>query len=138
MFLSAYVVQTDRKTNLSIFSRMNIGLLYVMAVFYIAAGIFHFVQPGFYQKMMPPWLPSHATLILLSGIAEIILGVLLIPKVTRKIAAWGVIVLLIAVFPANIQMAINYWQESNPNQWIAILRLPLQLVLIGWAWQYTK
>lgn len=109
-----------------------------MSLVYIAAGIFHFVQPRFYLKIMPPWLPWHSELILISGIAEIMLGVLLIPEATRTIAAWGIILLLIAVFPANIQMAVNYWKENNPYLWIALLRLPLQFVLIWWAWQYTK
>ena len=107
-------------------------------MFYLAAGIFHFYRPGFYLKIMPPWLPWHHQFIYITGIAEIILGLLLLPAVTRSIAAWGIIILLIVVFPANIQMAINYWNQQNPWLWIAVARLPLQLVLIGWAWQYTK
>ncbi len=80
----------------------------------------------------------HDTLILFSGIIEIVSGVLLLPIKTRPLAAWGIIALLIAVFPANVQMMINFREEQNPYLWIAILRLPLQLLLIGWAYQYTK
>ena len=75
-----------------------------MAVFYMAAGINHFVNPIFYKKIMPPWVPWHYPLIYISGGVEILLGLLLIPAPTRKLAAWGIIVLLLAVFPANVQM----------------------------------
>ena len=87
---------------------------------------------------MPPWLPWHAQLVFISGVAEIVLGLLLIPLATRTWAAWGIIALLIAVFPANIQMAINYWNKQSPYLWIALVRLPLQFLLIYWAWIYTK
>lgn len=87
---------------------------------------------------MPSWLPWHYPLIYISGICEMVFGILLLPKATRRLAAWGIILLLIAVFPANIQMMLNYQQEHDPNLWIAILRLPLQPLLIWWAWQFTK
>lgn len=109
-----------------------------MSFLYVAAGLFHLIRPRFYMKIMPPWLPWHSQLVFTSGIIEIILGILLIPTATRTMAAWGIIVLLIAVFPANIQMAIDYWNKPGFYYWIAILRLPLQFVLIWWAWQYTK
>lgn len=117
---------------------MKLILLYLMALLYVAAGVYHFVRPKFYMKIMPPWLPWHLELVYVSGAIEIILGLLLLPVATRSLAAWGIIILLIAVFPANIQMAINYWHKNNPYLWIAILRLPLQFLLIWWAWQYTK
>ena len=109
-----------------------------MGLLYVAAGINHFVHPGFYLRIMPPWLPAHELLVFLSGLAELILGLLLfIPKVTR-VAAWGIILLLIAVFPANIQMMLDYRSENNPLLWLGILRLPLQLLLIWWAFRYTR
>jgi len=117
---------------------MKFDMVYPMAFLYVAAGIFHFVKPKIYRAIIPRWLPWHNQLILLSGIAEVILGILLIPITTRIIAAWFIIILLIAIFPANIQMAINWSRSKNPKLWIAILRLPLQLVLIWWAWQYTS
>lgn len=112
--------------------------LVIMSLLYIAAGIYHFVNPALYRSIMPTWLPAHHQLVLVSGAAEIILGILLLPMATRHWAAWGIILLLIAVFPANIQMAINYYRQGNPHLWIALLRLPLQGVLIWWAWQYTR
>ncbi|RAJ08574.1 putative membrane protein [Chitinophaga skermanii] len=87
---------------------------------------------------MPPWLPYHDALIYISGIAEIMLGIGLMVKQTRVLAAWGLIALLIAIFPANIQMAINFVREHHPQTWVAFARLPLQLLLIYWAYVYTK
>jgi uncharacterized membrane protein len=109
-----------------------------MALFYIAAGVNHFVHPGGYRKIMPPWLPLHEQLILISGIAEILFASLLLFRVTRRLAAWCIISLLIAVFPANIQMMLNYYHENNPALWVTIVRLPLQIALIWWAWLFTK
>jgi uncharacterized membrane protein len=116
-------------------------LLYVMAAFYIWAGIAHFLRPDFYLPMMPPYLPWHAELVFLSGVAEVLCGVgLLIPK-TRKAAAWATIALLVAVFPANIHVAVNdvavFGATEGPGA-IGYVRLPLQLVLIAWAWWYTR
>ncbi|MEO7924962.1 MAG: DoxX family protein [Chitinophagaceae bacterium] len=112
--------------------------LYSMAAFYVIAGINHFVNPGFYKKIMPPWLPWHHGLIYASGAGEILLALLLIPSQTRKLAAGCIIVLLIVVFPANVQMMLNYRAVQHPLLWVAILRLPLQLVLIWWAYQFTR
>jgi uncharacterized membrane protein len=117
---------------------MKTPLLYLMALLYVAAGIYHFVNPRFYQRIMPNYLSHHMPLIYISGAFEIIFALLLIPEPTRPIAAWLLILLLIAVFPANIQMAINFWQKQNPYLWVAIARLPLQFILIWWAWIYTK
>lgn len=108
-----------------------------MAALYVTAGIFHFVHPDYYMKIMPAWMPWHKAVIFITGVMEIILGILLLPKFTRRFAAWAIIIFLIAVFPANIQMAMNYHEESNSNLWIAVLRLPIQLILIWWAWLYT-
>lgn len=117
---------------------MKIALLYFMALIYVAAGVYHFVNPKLYMKIMPTYLPYHLQLIYISGVIEIVLGILLIPEGTRSIAAWLIIAMLIAIFPANIQMAINFWQKNSPSLWMAIARLPLQGVLIWMAWLYTK
>lgn len=109
-----------------------------MALAYIAAGINHFIHPQTYLAIMPPWLPAQATLVDLSGVLEILFGLLLLPPVTRRMAAWGLIFLLVAVFPANMQMMLNYDRADNPALWLAVLRLPLQFLLIWWAYQYTK
>ncbi len=112
--------------------------LYAIAVLYIAAGINHFIHPEMYIKIMPPWLPYHAALVLISGICEIVFGLMLLLPTTRKMAAWLIIVTLIAIFPANIQMMLHYLDENNPRLWMAIVRLPLQVLLIWWAYGFTK
>ncbi|MBA4168560.1 MAG: DoxX family protein [Chitinophagaceae bacterium] len=117
---------------------MKKTFLYIQAIFYVLAGINHFWRPAVYAAIMPPWLPWHAQFVYISGILEILFGGLLLPSVTRKLAAWAIIGLLIAVYPANIQMAVNYITEHNTRTWIAIARLPIQFVLVWWAWIYTK
>lgn len=110
----------------------------IFAVFFIAAGANHFINPEFYLKIMPPYLPWHLPLVLISGIAQIVLGAaLLVPRFCRW-AAWGLIALLIAVFPANVYMTQN--PELYPDiPAVALwLRLPLQGVLILWAYFYTR
>lgn len=109
-----------------------------MVAAYVGAGINHFIHPQPYIQIMPAFLPYPDILVYVSGAFEIILGLLLIPLKTRKLAAWGIIILLVAVFPANVQMMINYRQENNPKLWIAVLRLPLQLLFIYWAYLYTR
>ncbi len=109
--------------------------LILLAVFFIAAGINHFLHPGFYLRIVPPWLPAHALLVQISGGCEILGGIgVLVPRL-RKYAAIGLIALLIAVFPANVQMA------QRPELYADIgsaplfyLRLPLQIVIIAWVW----
>jgi len=90
------------------------------------------------MKIMPEWLGWHKQLVIISGIAEITLAILLLFKRTQQLAALGIIMLLIAVFPANIQMMLNYYKEQNPMLWLAVLRLPLQLLLIWWAYSLTS
>ncbi len=110
----------------------------IFGVLFIAAGANHFINPAFYENIMPPYLPWHYTLVMISGVAEVVLGVgLLIPK-TSRYSAWGLILLLIAIFPANIHMAMH--RELYPNippiaLWV---RLPLQFLLILWAYWYTR
>ena len=108
-----------------------------MIVFYLVAGINHFINPEFYLKIMPPWLPWHNELIFISGVFEILFALLLTLPTTRRVGAWCIILLLIAIFPANIQMLLNYIHENNPLLWIAILRLPLQVLLILWAYSFS-
>ena len=109
----------------------------VFGTFFVIAGIGHFVSPGLYLKIMPPYLPWHESLVFLSGIFEVGLGAsLLIPRSSR-LAAWGLIVLLVAVFPANIYLFMH--QEILPASPILhFLRLPLQGVFIFWAYVYTR
>ena len=109
----------------------------LLAFFMMVAGIMHFVRPEFYLKIMPPYLPRHWELVYLCGVAEFVLGALLIPQSTRKLAAWGIIAMLIAVFPANIYLFQH--QEILPaSPLVHLARLPLQAVFIVWAWWHTR
>ena len=112
--------------------------LYVMIAAYILAGVNHFINPGLYISIMPPWLPWHRELVILSGICEILFAVLMIFPSTRRLGAWCIILLLLAVFPANIQMMINFIREDNKDLWITVIRLPIQILLIWWAYIFTK
>ena len=87
---------------------------------------------------MPSRLPYSNLIVAVSGACEIFFAILLLPIISRPFAAWAIILLLVAIFPANLQMTINYYQKSNPGLWLAILRLPLQVALIYWAHIYTK
>ena len=109
-----------------------------MVLLYIGAGINHFISPEFYAAIVPDYLPWHLPIVYISGVAEFVLGILLIPKSTRNFAAWGIIILLILVFPANIKMMQDRIHANHQKAWIAILRLPIQIILIWWAWLYTK
>ena len=117
---------------------LKIVLKYLICVFFLLAGINHFINPDFYLKIMPPYLPWHLFLVYLSGFFEIALGgIILVPALTR-VAAWGLITLLIAVFPANIHMAVNPGLYPDISPIALWLRLPLQGVLIAWAYWYTR
>lgn len=109
-----------------------------MILFYAGAGVNHFIHPAFYLKIMPSWLPLHKELVFISGVAEVLCALLLLFPVTRRFGAYGVIALLIAVFPANIQMLLDYYHDNNPLLWVAIIRLPIQFLLIWWAYIFTK
>lgn len=118
---------------------MKSTFLYLMALLYVLAGLNHFRAPDFYMPMMPPYLPAHGLLICLSGVAEVLLGILLIPKKTRRLAAWGIIALLIAVFPANVYMLQTGGAGFGDISKAALVaRLPIQGLLIWWAWIYTR
>lgn len=118
--------------------KIKIILKYLFGIFFVLAGINHFANSAFYLRLMPPYLPWHLFLVNLSGLCEIGLGILLlIPKFT-SLAGWGLIALLIAVFPANIHMAINPQLFPEFSPLLLWLRLPLQFGLIAWAYWYTK
>ncbi len=139
-FLKNVCLNTISKSKLSIISAQTLHKisLYVMAVLYIAAGINHFCSPQFYYKIMPPYIPYPFAVIYISGVFESGLGILLLFNKTRNLGAWGIVALLVAVFPANIQMLVNYIHENNPRIWVAVIRLPLQIPLIWWAYSFTN
>jgi len=107
----------------------------VLSVFFILAGLNHFITPGVYLQMMPPYLPWPGGLIEISGVAEIAGGLGILYPPLRSAAAWGLILLLIAVFPANIQAAISGMSLGGKpiSHSILLIRLPLQLLLIYWV-----
>lgn len=112
----------------------------ILAVSIIVVGVTHFIIPDQYVRIVPPQLPYPLELVYLSGFYEILGGIgLLVPPVSQA-AAWGLIALFIAVYPANINMAVNLIKVDHiPNSpWVHVIRLPLQAVLIAWAWWYTK
>jgi uncharacterized membrane protein len=112
----------------------------MLAGVFVFAGIMHFVIPASYVGIMPPWLPWHRGFVYLSGVLEIAGGVgLLIPR-TRRAAGFGLILLLIAVWPANLQMVLAARAAEQPlwHEALLWLRLPLQLVLIWWAWRASR
>jgi uncharacterized membrane protein len=111
---------------------------YLCGVLYIAAGVNHFVSPAFYTQMMPPYLPWHLALVYVSGVAEAGLGALLLFQRWSTWAAWGLIALLLAVFPANIHMAMHPQDFAWASPTSLYLRLPIQGLLIAWAWWYTR
>ncbi|HEY5935398.1 MAG TPA: DoxX family membrane protein [Kofleriaceae bacterium] len=120
--------------------RVKTVFRWILTVFMVGAGVNHFINPAPYLAMMPEVLPAKAALVALSGVAEIAGGLGLILPATRKLAAWGIIALLVAVFPANINMAVNdlpLGTTSVPS-WALWARLPLQLVMIAWAWWFTR
>ncbi len=115
--------------------------LWTYAIFYILAGFNHFLSTAVYYVIMPKWLPAHGFLIYFSGVLEIVLGVLLLFKMTRKLAAVLIILMLIAFMPAHIYMiqkAPFILGKISVTPFIAWARLPFQLLFIGWAWYYYK
>lgn len=109
-----------------------------MGTLYIATGSLHFVLTRTYTGIMPSFLPAHRQLVFISGAAEILGGLGILLPQTRRLAAWGLILLLIAVFPANLTMITEHARFPTVPLWVAWLRLPLQLPLIFWAWIYTR
>ena len=109
-----------------------------MSLFYVFAGIKHFTNPDWYMKIMPPYLPLHKELVYISGAFEIILGLMLLLDKTRFIGGWGLILLLIAVFPANIYLAHTNGVAMNTTPLIAWGRLPFQAIFILIAYWHTK
>jgi uncharacterized membrane protein len=103
--------------------------------FFVLAGAMHFVVPRTYQRMMPPHVPRHRELVYVSGVAEIVGGLGLIPRATRRPAGWWLIATLIAVFPANVHMALHpeEWPEIPGGATGLWARLPFQAVFIAWV-----
>ena len=113
-------------------------LKYVLGAFFVLAGANHVRNPAFYVAIMPPYIPFHLALVYVSGLLEAALGLMLLVPRTKRLAAWGLMLLLVAIFPANVQMALH--PELYPRTSAVLLwaRLPLQGVLLAWAYGYTR
>ena len=118
--------------------RLTISVVLIGLIF-VVAGAMHFLRPRFYLAMMPPWLPAAAALVIVSGVFEILGGIGVLVPATRIIAGWGLIALLFAVFPANVQMLINARAAHASASTMAVLiaRLPLQALLMYWVFRAT-
>lgn len=110
----------------------------VFGLFMVAAGVAHFVNPPFYLRIMPPWLPWHEALVFVSGVCEVVAGLLVLVPATRRVGGFFSIAVLLGVFPANLWMAVDpsIWPEVPA--WARWARLPLQGVVIWWAWVVTR
>lgn len=111
---------------------------FFMAVLFVLAGVNHFVMPQLYMSIMPDYLPRPRLLVLMSGVAEILGGLLLLIPRLRAAARWSLTALLVAVFPANLHMALHAERYSSIATWLLWVRLPLQGVFIWWVWWVTK
>lgn len=126
-------------------TRWSVAGRLLLAGLMLMMGVLHFTHAESFASIMPAYLPWHMPLVLASGVLEALLGLLLLPRATRKLAALGLVALFIAVFPANVNMALHPeirvaglpdWMPQ-PTATALWLRLPLQLVFIGWALRYT-
>lgn len=113
---------------------------FLLALLFIIAGVNHFRNPEPYLGVMPPLLPYPRELVWISGVFEVLGGIGVLVPTTRKLAAWGLVALLIAVFPANIYGALHGMRlgDTDVPQWMLWLRLPLQLPLIWWAYSVGR
>ncbi len=118
---------------------MRAAVRTLLALAFIAAGVLHFVKPAPYLAIMPPWLPAHALLVQLSGVAELAGGIGLLLERWRRSAGIGLIVLLVMILPANVQMLLNDQARGAPTREITLLwlRLPLQILLIAAVWSVS-
>lgn len=110
----------------------------VMGVFYISIGVSHFTSPIWYVQIVPPYLPYKLELVYISGLFEILFGGMLFFRKTRFLAGWGLILLLIAVYPANIYLAQTNGAAMNTTPLIAWGRLPVQFIFVGLAYWHSK
>jgi uncharacterized membrane protein len=117
-------------------------LKWPLALLFVVSSVAHFTKRDFYMRLMPPYVPMHSEVVAVSGVIEGALGLLLLIPRTQRVAAWGLVVTLIAIFPANIHGAIT---AGTPNPAmpgvpveIAWLRLPIQPILVAWAYWYTR
>lgn len=112
--------------------------LLLLAAFFVVAGVNHFLNPQFYVAIMPPYLPFPLELVYLSGVFEVAGGLAVLAPALRQLAGWGLILLLFAVFPANLHMAMNPDLFPDTPAWALYARLPFQALFVAWAWWATR
>lgn len=110
--------------------------LYLMAIAYILAGLNHFRQPDLYEKVTPPFIPYKKQVNEIIGFLTIIFGVYIFIPVYTEYALWSILFLLIVVFPSNIYMLVSKEAGLGIPKWILLLRIPIQFLLMYWAYQY--
>ena len=112
--------------------------LYAMAFMYIFAGLMHFIKPKAYLRIMPRYLPQHKLLIALSGVAEIVLGIGLCIPILKNTSIYGIIVMLSLFLLVHFYMLSGEKAAAGIPKWILLLRIPLQLGLVYWAYWYLQ
>ncbi|MEP7003724.1 MAG: DoxX family membrane protein [Chloroflexota bacterium] len=119
---------------------MKATLRWLLSVVMVGTGVSHFADPGAYAAIVPTILPSPVVLVYVSGLFEVLGGLGLTQSRTRRVAAWGLIALYVAVFPANVNMAINRIPLGTRDLpiWALYARLPIQALLVAWAFWYTR
>ena len=111
----------------------------LLAAFFVGSGVNHFVMPRAYQRMVPPSLSDRAEeVVVVSGVAEIVGGLAVLPSRTRRLAGPGLVALLAAIFPANLYMARAPERFRKLPPWALYARLPLQPMMMWWAWRATR
>lgn len=112
--------------------------LYLMASMYILAGIFHFLKPRMYMRIMPRYLPAHKELVYASGAAEVLLGIGLIFRHTKDFAIFGIIAMLLVFLLVHFYMLSSKTAGAGIPDYALVLRIPLQFFLMWWAYFYLQ
>ena len=110
---------------------------YLLGLLFLVAGVTHFTKSHLYERIIPPYVPAHKTVVLASGIIEMILGLMLLSNETQTMASWGIIGILILFFPVHIYMLQEEKAALKLPKWVLVLRVPLQFGLLYWAYQYV-
>jgi len=117
---------------------LKVITILIMSCFYMNVGVKHFVEPEWFLQIMPPNFPHHYQAVYWSGFFELLFGFLLINPLTRFIAGWGIIFVMITVFPANLYLAVNDGAVMGISKELAWGRLPFQYVFIGLAYWHAQ
>jgi len=116
---------------------MTVGRV-LLAVVFVVGGLLHFAFTAVYVSIVPPFLPAPVLLVQVSGVAEVLGGIGVLVPWTRRLAAWGLVALLVAITPANVYMAVEHARWAAIPAWVLWARVPLQVPLVWWAWLYTR